>query len=266
MSLGELGRYGFLLRELVRRDFTGRYAGSLLGVIWSFAQPLWLLALYSFVFSTVMKVSLSFERSDNFSIWMFCGLLPWMAIQESLTRGATVVTDNANLVKKLSFPSEILVVSLVSSALLHEAVAGGMFLLVLSLLGVFPGASLLWLMPAIACQVLLTVGLVKLTAGIHVFFRDMNQVLGMILNAWFFLTPIVYPPYMVKDAHPALAAALTLNPLTTLAEIYRCALLGGGADAALLWGLLRLAVFSVVAFGVGSFVYRRLEPTFVDLI
>jgi lipopolysaccharide transport system permease protein len=266
VSFVALGRYGFLLRELVRRDFTGRYAGSLLGVIWSFAQPLWLLALYSFVFSTVMNVSLLFERSDNFSIWMFCGLLPWMAIQESLTRGATVVTDNANLVKKLNFPSEILVVSLVSSALLHEVIAGGVFLAVLSLLGLFPGTSLFWLFPAMACQVLMTLGLAMLTAGVHVFFRDMSQVLGMLLNAWFFLTPIVYPPYLVEAAHPALAAALTFNPLTTLTEIYRCAFLGGGADAALLWGLLRLALFSVVLFGVGTLVYRRLEPTFVDLI
>ena len=259
-------RYGFLLRELVRRDFQGRYAGSLMGVLWSFAHPLWLLILYSIVFSTVLDVSLMFQRSDNFAIWMFCGLLPWLAIQEGVTRGTTVITDNANLVKKLSFPSEILALSVVISALLHEAVAAAVFVLVLLVIGEAPGWSLAWLLVAIPMQALLTLGLVYIVASFHVFFRDVGQILGMFMNGWFFLTPIVYPPYLVEEASPILLKVLNWNPLTTLVEVYRAAFLGGGVDASLFWGVGRFLLLSIVLFAVGSWVFGRLKPAFVDLI
>src|SRR3954452_19167426 len=127
--------YLFLLKELVKRDFQGRYAGSLLGLVWSFVQPLWTLLLFTFVFSTVMKISPVGIRTGHFSIFLFCGLLPWMALNEGVVRSATAVTENAGLVKKLRFPSELLVVSVVLGALLHEAIAGVIFLIVLALLG-----------------------------------------------------------------------------------------------------------------------------------
>ena len=101
----------FLLRELVKRDFQGRYAGSALGLVWSFLQPLWMLLLFTFVFSTVMKISLAGARTGHFAVFLFSGLLPWMAVQEGVSRASTAVTDNSNLVKKLSFPAEILVLA-----------------------------------------------------------------------------------------------------------------------------------------------------------
>ena len=79
----------FLLKELVKRDFQGRYAGSALGLVWSFLQPLWMLLLFTFVFSTVMKISLAGARTGHFAIFLFCGLLPWMALQEGVMRAST---------------------------------------------------------------------------------------------------------------------------------------------------------------------------------
>ena len=262
----ELGRrYTFLLKELVRRDFRGRYAGSLLGILWSFAQPLWLLLLYSFAFGTVMKMSVQFgERGDSFAIWMFCGLLPWLAVQESVTRGATVITDNASLVKKLNFPSEILALSLVISALCHELIAASVFLLVLIVTGQAPGLSLVWVVPAMVIQACLTLGLVFLVASVHVIFRDMAQVLNMLLNAWFFLTPIVYSLEMVGDG--LVGDVLRWNPLTTLVEFYRVAFLEGTIDSSLAWGIGRLVVLSIVVLWVGRAFYGRLKPSFPDLI
>ena len=113
----------FLLKELVRRDFQGRYAGSALGLVWSFVQPLWMLLLFTFVFSTVMKIPLAGARTGSFAIFLFCGLLPWMALQEGVLRSSTAITDNSSLVKKLRFPAEILVLAVVLAALLHEAIA-----------------------------------------------------------------------------------------------------------------------------------------------
>src|SRR5215467_11379246 len=107
--VGRVRRYFFLLRELVKRDFQGRYAGSVLGFVWSFVQPLWMLLLFTFVFSTVMQVRLVGTRTQHFSVFLFSGLLPWLAVQEGVMRSSTAVTDNASLVKKLRFPAEILI-------------------------------------------------------------------------------------------------------------------------------------------------------------
>jgi hypothetical protein len=131
----------FLLRELVKRDFKGRYAGSVLGFFWSFVQPLWLLLLFSFVFATVMRISPVGERTDNFGVFLFCGLLPWMAIHEAVLRGSTAITDNAELVKKLRFPSQILVLAVALAAFLHELIALAVFVVVLAALGELSGSG-----------------------------------------------------------------------------------------------------------------------------
>ena len=201
----------FLLRELVRRDFQGRYAGSLLGFVWSFVQPLFLLGLYYFVFATVLKIRLTGEATESFGLFLFAGLLPWMAFQEGVSRGATAVTDNAVLVKKLTFPSEILVLAVALAALLHEGIAAAVFLAVVAVTGHLSVATLPWLLVAIPLQMGLTLGLGFLLASLNVLFRDISQILGMVLMAWFFLTPIVYSLNHVPDGlRPWIAA----NPLT----------------------------------------------------
>src|SRR5215470_15144811 len=130
-------RHLFLLRELVKRDFQGRYAGSLLGFFWSFVQPLWLLVLFTFVFSTVLSVKVgdASNPGGKFAPFLFCGLLPWIAVQEGVLRSSTAITDNSMLVKKLRFPAEVLVVAVVLAALLHEAIAAAVFVAVLAALG-----------------------------------------------------------------------------------------------------------------------------------
>jgi len=254
-------RHLFLLRELVKRDFQGRYAGSLLGFVWSFVQPLWLLLLFSFVFAAVMKIRLQGEGTENFGLFLFAALLPWMAIQEGLMRSSSAITDNAELVKKLTFPSEILVLAVVLAAVLHELIGLGVFLLVLAALGELSVTHLPLLLLALVLQLALTLGLGLLMAAIHVFFRDVGQILGMFLNGWFYFTPIVYPRNLVPEAYRPL---LDLNPLTPLVEMYRSALLGGGP-----WlpsGTLLLAACAALSLLVGRTVYRRLKPTFVDEI
>jgi lipopolysaccharide transport system permease protein len=253
----------FLLRELVKRDFQGRYAGSVLSFVWSFIQPLWLLVLFTFVFSTVMRLKLKEHGYDidNFGIFLFCGLLPWTAIHEGILRSSTAITDNAPLVKKLRFPSEILVLSIVLGALIHEAIAATVFIAILAFLGQLAWGSLPWLLVALPIQVALTLGLGLLLASIHVFFRDISQLLGMALNGWFYFTPIVYPLALVPDW---IRGWIEANPLTPLVELYRGALLGGeitlGGSTA---GLMGTAVLSLV---FGLLLFRKLKPTFVDEI
>jgi lipopolysaccharide transport system permease protein len=251
----------FLLRELVRRDFQSRYAGSALGLAWSLVQPLWTLLLLTFVFSTVMKITPVGSRTGHFAIFLFCGLLPWMALQEGVLRASTSITDNSSLVKKLRFPSEILVLSVVLSALLHEAIAGAIFLGVLASLGELRWGGLPLLLLAVPLQIALTVGLGLLLGTLHVFFRDVAQVLGMILMGWFYLTPIVYPASLVPERFQAW---IELNPLTALVGLYRQALLEG--EVSWVPGTVSLMLTAAVLLSIGLWLFASLKPAFVDEI
>lgn len=252
----------FLLRELVKRDFQGRYAGSLLGAVWSLVQPLWQLVLFTFVFSTVMKVSPVGEvRTEHFAVFLFGGLLPWMALHEGVLRSSTAITDNASLVKKLRFPSEILVLAVVLAALLHEAIAAALFLVVLVWVGDFSWAGLPLLLLALPLQLGLTLGLGLLVASAQVFFRDLAQILSLLFQAWFYLTPVVYPLSLVPERY---RSWLELNPLTSLVGLYRQAFLGGSATPVPGTGALVLAV--IVLLSAGLWLFGRLKRAFADEI
>jgi len=254
-------RQRFLLREMIRRELAGRYAGSALGLVWALLQPLWQLLLFHFVFSTVLRVPLTGERTDNFAIFLFCGLLPWLAIHEGLVRSSTAITDNANLVKKMTFPAELLVVSVILSALLHEALALVVFVAVLAALGSLSLASLPLLLGAVVLQLALTLGLGLLLAGLQVVLRDVVQLLGMALTIWFYCTPIVYPLRLVPTE---LRALLSWNPLSVLVGMYRRALLGGEPTNP--YGLLVLVTAAGVLLSCGLWLFRRLKPVFADEI
>ena len=255
----------FLLRELVRRDFQSRYVGSLLGFMWAFLMPMWQLLLFSFVFATVMKVTLVGERTGNFAIFMFCGMLPWLAINEGVTRSATAILDNAPLVKKMSFPSEILVMAVVVGGLIHEGIAAVVFFGVLVFFGELSWNGLphlLWVLPI---QVALTLGLGLLLCCVQTLFRDTIQVLNMLMMGWFFFTPIVYPLSQVPEKAYKL---LLWNPLTILVTAYRRALLSGEGEGVSLpmWSIVGTAAFAFLLLFLGLRLFRRLEPGFADEI
>lgn len=249
----------FLLREFVRRDFESRYAGSLLGFVWSMLQPAFQLLLFSFVFSTVLEIPLWGERTDNFAIFLFCGLMPWLAVHEGIQRAATSVTDNANLVKKIHFPAEILVLAVILAAVLHQGIASAVFLGVLAVMGELHLLSLGLLVVALPIQVALTLGLGLVFATVHVFYRDVGQFLGVALMGWFYFTPIVYPLAAVPEEYRGL---VNLNPMSPLVDLYRQTFLGGTLGAVDgLWATVAVAALALVA---GIALFRRLKPTFAD--
>ncbi len=249
----------FLLRELVQRDFQSRYAGSLLGFFWPFLLPLWQLMLFSFVFSTVLKIPLTGERTDSFGLFLFCGLLPWMAVSEGLSRSATAVTDNANLVKNVRFQAEILVLSVVLGALIQEGVALAVFLIILAALGKLTAGGLPMLLIAVPLQLALTLGLGLLLCCIHTLFRDTVQLLSMGMMGWFYLTPIVYPRSLIP---PRYQPWIQWNPLTTVVDLYRQALLAGEVGNP--GGLGQLALVALGLLLAGVWLFRRLKHSFAD--
>lgn len=250
----------FLLSELVRRDLTSRYAGSFGGPAWTLVQPAILCALYSVVFARILRLSAPPDFAGTFTEFLLGGLLPWLGFHEAVTRGSSAITDQAHLVKKLPFPAEFLVLSSLVAAMAIQAAALCVFVLFLAATGRFPPALYL-LLPAFAFELLLLAGPVLALAALHVFFRDLSQVLGPALMVVFYLTPIVYPESMMPDR---MRAWLLANPVRSLVGLFRAALFGAPPPppaSLVVWG----AASAVLAFaGLGFF--RRSRRTFSDLL
>jgi lipopolysaccharide transport system permease protein len=252
-------RPSYLLREFVRRDLTGRYRGSLLGFLWAFLTPLWQLALFTLVFSYILRVPLVAEGTTSFPLFLFAGLVPWLGFAEGVARSTTAVVEQAQLVRKHRFPSEILVVSAVISATFHELAALALFALWQAVSGALFWNGLYWLVPAIALQMVLALGLGWIGAAVQVYFRDVAQLAGIALSAAFYLTPIVYPLTVVPEAF---RSWLLFNPMTTVVGAFRVGLVGAKPPSAASW-LLACSSAALIAVA-GLALFRRLRIGFAD--
>ncbi len=250
----------FLLKEMVLRDLRARYAGSGLGLAWAFANPILWMLLYTGVFSMVLRVPVE-PGYASFPEFLMAGLLPWMAIQEGLARSASVLVDNASMVKKTVFPLETLVLSIVVAAAVNEAIAFAVFVVYVALVGHLQIAWLLLLVPAMALQILLTFGLGCIAATLTAFVRDTAQAVGIVLTIGFYATPIVYPASLVPAR---LRPLLEANPISHLVDLYRRAFtLHAAPEPA---SIAYLTVFSLLAAAAGAAIFARARPHFADLI
>ena len=255
-----------LLNSLVRRDLAARYQGSILGNLWPLLNQLSQLLIYTYVFSIVLKVKLSLQgmaaNNLTFGLWLFAGILPWTAFMTGLLQSSNSVIGQPNLVKKVVFPLGLLPLVPVLSAFIESSM-GLIALIVLTGTITHNLHGTLWLLPlAWLPQLLLTAGLGYLVSGLTVFLRDIPQSLAVITNLWFYLTPIVYPATIIPE--PWRGLVFWLNPLAAIAETYRDMILVGRMQH---WGEWFTAlVISLVMFGGGLWVYRRLRPAFADVI
>lgn len=253
-SLSELFAYRALVQSLVVRDLKARYRGSVLGFLWTFLNPLLLMATYTLIFSVYMRVEM-----ENYAAFLVTGLLPWLWFSSSLLMGATSVMEGGGLLKKVFFPPHILpaVTVLVNFAnfLLSLPLLFGFLLL----FRVQVGWAVVALLPLMAIQLGLTYGLTLILSALTVRYRDLAQLLGNFLTLWFFLSPIIYPPTLVP---PEFAALLTMNPMAPLLMGYQNALL---YNAFPLWG--PVGAVAGVALGVvalGMMVFNRFRWTFAE--
>ncbi|MBE9215517.1 ABC transporter permease [Plectonema cf. radiosum LEGE 06105] len=256
-----------LLRTLVRRDLDARYKGSVLGNLWSILNPLSQLLIYTYVFSVVLKIKLSLKglpanENLSFGLWLFAGLLPWIAFSSGLVQSASSVIGQPNLVKKVVFPLSLLPLVPILSAFI-ESSFGLIILIFFVALSTGTLHTTLALLPLVWIpQLLLTAGLGYLVAGLTVFLRDIPQTLNVILNIWFYATPIVYPITSIPDSWRAWI--LWLNPLAAIVEVYRDFVLVGEVKH---WGELGVAsTMSIIVFAIGFLVYRRVRPAFADVL
>jgi ABC-type polysaccharide/polyol phosphate export permease len=260
-NLAQLFRYRGLIQTLVVRDLKARYRGSVLGFFWSFINPLLFLLVYSFVF-TFLPTSQD-PRVMPYSLFMFCGILPWTWFSTSLLESSNVLISGGNLIKKVLFPAEVLPIVTVLANMVH-------FFFGLVVLAAFLiyyqrplHASELAVFPLVVfIQLILTTGFALVLSALTVHFRDIKDILSNLVMLWFFGSPIIYPYFMFPD-HSWQANLLRLNPFTHLVISYQEILFFEGPVGHLKW-LLVLGALSIAVFFFGYFIFDRLRDTFAE--
>lgn len=202
---------GFILGS-VQREFQLRYRNSLLGAAWTILNPLVMIAVYTLVFSQLMKMRLpGVDSTLAYGIYLCAGIFAWNLFAETVSRLQSVFIDNGNLIKKLVFPRACLPVIVLANALVNFGIVFLLFLLVLIALDAFPGWIVLAVLPVLVVQMLFAAGL-GIAAGVfNVFFRDVGHAVAIALQLWFWLTPIVYP---IDVLGARVRDLLALNPMT----------------------------------------------------
>ena len=251
-----------LLYQLVRRDFHQRFIGSAAGWLWGFIQPLVLLLSWVFVFQVCLHSKVPpGEDTHNYVMFLACGYLPFLLFQETVTRSASSIVDNANLITKTVFPAEFIPVAVFLSSLVQHLLALSILIVAVFLI---EGHASLWMAMLPFYMVMLglfAVGVSWIVSSLHVYLRDTAQVLTLIITFWFWITPI----FIVESQYPKqLRFILALNPLAYLVRAYRSRLLSARAPS--LEELTFLTLYSCAAFIIGGLFFRQLKRGFADVL
>jgi len=264
--LGNFVRKIYLQRDLIRnfvvRDLRARYIGSFMGFFWSVINPIVLLTSYAFVFMVILQQKAPVDSgTKSFPLFLFCGILPWLFFQDTLQRSSTILLDNASLVTKTIFPTEILPLSVLLAGVVNHLIG---FAILLGIL-LFTGNSfspLIFMVPVYFFVLMLfTLGLAWMLASLNVFVRDIAQVLNVLLTFWFWFTPIFYTSSQFPKR---LLFLVKLNPLAHIVIAYRdCMLQVRMPD---LINLAVLALVSTAVFAAGGMFFRHVKREFVDVL
>lgn len=252
-----------LIHSLAKREILGRYRGSLLGLFWSFLTPLFMLAVYTFVFSEVFKArwSTGSESKTEFALILFAGLIVFNLFAECINRAPSLILSHPNYVKKVVFPLEILPVVGLLSALYHMLISLAVWLLAYLLIFGIPPVTALLLPLVIIPLSLFTLGLSWLLASIGVFLRDVSQFIGVLTMAMMFLSPIFYPISALPKDYQILLQA---NPLTPAIETTRQILYWGQPPSADIMALYWAVTLAIAWLGYGWF--QKTRKGFSDVL
>lgn len=250
---------GFVLGS-VKREFQSKYSNAVLGAVWSLLSPLAMIVVYTVIFAEVMRAKL--PGSDNsfaYSIYLCAGILTWGLFAEIVARAQSMFLEQANLLKKISFPRICLPLIVVLNALLNFAIIFGLFTAFLVATGNFPGLAYAALLPVLAIEVLLAIGLGMVIGILNVFFRDVGQFFSIFIQFWFWFTPIVYPASILPEA---IRALLVWNPMAPLIGACQTILVHGRAPD---WtSLLAPLVLALLLCVLGMRLFRKRAGEMVD--
>lgn len=258
----ELSRRFELVLTFAKRDLIGRYKGSALGIAWAVLTPVVMIAIFTFIFAGIFGARFGASSSHwDYALYLFCGLLPWSMFQESVQQSANTIVSHANLVKRVVFPLETLPAAQVFAALGNQLFATIALLIAIVFIRHDLQLTMLWLPLLLVPQLLLALGAAWLIASLGVFLRDIAQGITLLLAAWMYLTPIIYPEAMVPDR---LRRFIELNPFTSLVRSYRNLFLDGLAPD---WrGLAYFTAVALVVVVFGYWWFARTRKTFADVI
>jgi lipopolysaccharide transport system permease protein len=251
-----------LLRELIRRDLTSKYKGTYMGFVWSVINPLVMLGIYTFVFSYLFKVRFRPDAGGgHFVLYLFCGLVPWLAFSDAVNRCAGIILENSVLVKKSVFPLEILPLHVVLSGVFTELIGLGilLFATVVTTRALSPFIIIIPLLMIL--QIFFALGLGMLFGSLTVFFRDIRYIVALMLPMWMFLTPIMYPETLIPERARIL---IWMNPMALLVGMFRNAILDGTMPEPAKVGVL-VGMVAVVFYG-GLLFFRKTKSEFADVV
>lgn len=250
----ELYNYRELLKTNIQKEIRGKYKGSWLGVMWTFLNPLLMLAVYALVFPYILRV-----KVENYTIFMIVALIPWNFFTTAIQSGTGSVVANGNILKKVYFPREIIPISITTSQLVNFLITCLIMFAFILFSGVGFSIHILLLPLLILIQYLITLALTFVLSALTVFVRDVDHFVGVILTLGFYATPIVYQASMLPAKFQW---ALKVNPMAQLVEAYRAILYYHqlpNFTMVGIWGIL-----SVVLLVLGYMIFKHLEKSFVE--
>ena len=268
-TIKEVIRYRYLLQNLVRRDLKVRYRNSILGVLWSLLNPLFMMLVFSIIFGKLIPR----DNIRQFHIFFLVGLLPWNFFTGSILSGTVSITSNSALIKKVFFPRVLLPTATILSNLVNFLLAFLVLLFFLFISGIGLTIHALWLPALLFTQLLFILGLVFTLSTFHVFYRDVVMILDVVVLAWFFLTPIIYPLEWLGDPQKIMGFTFSpavvmrwVNPMASIIDGYRTVLYGtsdGSGPAAMdpIY-LLRTFITAAIIFLIGFTIFTRSQHLF----
>lgn len=256
MFVKELYRYRQLIWSLVLRDLKARYRGSLLGFVWTFLNPLLLMLVYVLVFLVYMRIEM-----ENYAVFLFCGLLPWIWFSSSLMEGVNSVIDGGSLITRSMLSPEVFPAVKVLSNLINFVLSLPLLFLFIIIFKIEVGPPLLALPIVILVQLIFTMGLVAIVSAINVRFRDLQHILGNFITLWFFISPILYPLSSIPEEFRAYSR---LNPIAVFSEAYQDIFFYNRMFD--LKGISIVLIFSIAVYIVGTIVFNRYKESFAEEI
>lgn len=259
-SLHAAWRYRGFVTSSVKREFQVRYRGSMLGALWTLLSPLSLIVVYTVVFSQLMKARLPGVDNDlAYSIYLCAGILTWGLFSEIVNRSQTMFLESGNLLKKINFPRICLPAVVVLSSTLNFFIIMLLFLGFLLLSGNLPGWPLFGLIPVLLLQIAFSTGLGITLGVLNVFFRDVGHLASIVLQFWFWLTPIVYPLNVIPERF---RTYIELNPMAPLIESYQAIFVRNLFPE---WSsLIPVAIWAVILNGFALYLFRKRAGEMVD--
>ena len=250
----ELYNYRELLKTNIKKEIRGKYKGSWLGIIWTFLNPLLMLALYAIVFPYILRVNV-----ENYTIFMIVALIPWNFFTTAVQTGTGSVVANGNILKKVYFPREIIPISIITSQLINFLITCIIMFVFIIVSGVGFSYHLLYFPVLILIQYIITLAIIFVLSALTVFAHDIDHFVSIILTLGFYGTPIVYQASMLPAKFQFI---LKLNPMAQLIEGYRAILYYHKTPDFYMLGIW--AGLSIILLIIGYAVFKKLERNFVE--